>query len=151
MIKNHVERIKKGRLRKKYELWIDGSNTFFGNMPDFRLNRNKLHKLSDILMIALCAMIGCSNNFEVRRPEEIALYGQEKESFLRTFLEVRNGIPSRDTFTRVFSYLDKKASGECLYRWSNELLDFLDFHQINIDGKVIRATGKKVRKIVVFV
>ena len=114
---------------------------FFDTVPDFRLNRKKLHKLSDILMIALCAMISGSNDFE-----EIALYGQQKEQFLRTFLELKNGIPSHDTFTRVFSHLDKKAFGECLYRWSSELLDFFDFHQINIDGKVIRATGKKGKK-----
>jgi predicted transposase YbfD/YdcC len=114
---------------------------FFDTVPDFRLNRKKLHKLGDILMIALCAVVSGSNDFE-----EIALYGQEKEAFLRRFLELKNGIPSHDTFTRVFCYLDKKAFGNCLYNWSNELLDFFDFHQINIDGKVIRATGKKGEK-----
>lgn len=114
---------------------------FFDSVPDFRLNRKKLHKLSDILMIALCAVIGGCNDFE-----EIALYGQEKEDFLRSFLELKNGIPSHDTFTRVFSYMDKKSFGACLYNWSRELLDFFDFHQINIDGKVIRATGIKGKK-----
>ena len=97
-------------------------------------------------MTTLCVMISGSNDFAVRRPEEIALYSQEKEQFLRNFLELKNGTPSHDTFTRVFSHLDKKAFGECLYRWSNELFDFFDFPQINIDGKVIRATGKKGKK-----
>ena len=74
-------------------------------------------------MIAFCATISGSNDFAVRRLEEIALYSQEKEQFLQTFLELKNGIPSHDTFTRVFSHLDKKDFGECLCRWSNELFE----------------------------
>lgn len=113
--------------------------TFFEGVPDFRKNRRKKHQLVDILVIALCALISGADDFE-----EIELYGKRKEAFLRTFLELPNGIPSHDTFNRVFKLMDKKAFGECLYRWSKQILEVVEsqISQINIDGKVLRATAK---------
>lgn len=67
--------------------------SFFRDVPDFRKNRRKLHNLIDILVISLCAVICGADDFE-----EIELYGRQKETFLRTFLELPNGIPSHDTF-----------------------------------------------------
>jgi predicted transposase YbfD/YdcC len=112
---------------------------FFGSVPDFRMNRRKKHNLVDILVIALCAVVSGADDFE-----EIAAYGRKKESFLMGFLALENGIPSHDTFNRVFNYMDKAAFGDCLYKWSKELLSFVadNLHQINIDGKVLRATAK---------
>jgi len=66
--------------------------TFFANVPDFRLNRRKRHLLLDILVISLLAVICGADDCE-----EIALYGRQKETFLRTFLSLPNGIPSHDT------------------------------------------------------
>lgn len=113
--------------------------TFFENVPDFRKNRRKKHQLVDILVIALCALISGADDFE-----EIEMYGRRKETFLRTFLDLPNGIPSHDTFNRVFRLMDKKAFGECLYRWSKQILEAVasELTQINIDGKVLRATAK---------
>lgn len=112
---------------------------FFGSVPDFRKNRRKKHQLVDILVIALCAVISGADDFE-----EIEAYGRKKEGFLRTFLCLPNGIPSHDTFNRVFKLLDQKAFGECLYTWSRQILETLksELTQINIDGKVLRATAK---------
>ena len=112
---------------------------FFEDMPDFRLNRRKKHNLIDILVIALCALISGADDFE-----EIQQYGQRKETFLRTFLGLPNGIPSHDTFNRVFRLMDKDAFAECLHRWSAEVLSLIDGHlpQINLDGKVLRGTAK---------
>lgn len=112
---------------------------FFGSVPDFRIHRRKKHNLVDILVIALCAVVSGADDFE-----EIEAYGRRKESFLRGFLALENGIPSHDTFNRVFNFMDKEAFGECLYSWSKELLSFVEgnIHQINIDGKVLRATAK---------
>ncbi|GAB3519553.1 ISAs1 family transposase [Emticicia fontis] len=112
---------------------------FFEDVPDFRINRRKKHRLIDILAISVCAVICGANDFE-----EIAMYGNQKKDFLRTFLELPNGIPSHDTFYRVFKFLDKKTFSECLYRWSKELLSTIneDYTQINVDGKVLRATAK---------
>src|SRR5690349_5974871 len=112
---------------------------FFENVPDFRLNRRKKHQLTDILVIALCGMISGADDFE-----EIEAYGKRKQAFLATFLALPNGIPSHDTFNRVFKLMDKKAFGETLYRWSSEILALLSSptYQVNIDGKVLRATAK---------
>lgn len=74
-------------------------DTFFQLVPDFRIERCKKHKLSDILGISVCAVVCGANDFE-----EIAMYGQQKIDFLRTFLSLPNGIPSHDTFNRVFRY-----------------------------------------------
>jgi predicted transposase YbfD/YdcC len=117
--------------------------TFFQDVPDFRINRRKKHNLLDILVISVCAFVCGADDFE-----DIALYGTQKESFLRTFLELPNGIPSHDTFYRVLKFLDKEAFAESLYRWSKEILSTLNeqYTQINIDGKVLRATTKSGRK-----
>lgn len=117
--------------------------TFFQDIPDFRINRRKRHNLLDILVISVCACVCGADDFE-----DIALYGIQKEAFLRTFLELPNGIPSDDTFNRVFKFLDKKAFAESLYRWSKEILSTIneEYTQINIDGKVLRATAKSGHK-----
>lgn len=111
-------------------------HTFFEEIPDFRLNRRKLHLLPDILMLSLCAVISGANDFE-----EIEEYGKQKEAFLRTFLKLPNGIPSHDTINRVFNRLDPAKFSESLYRWSKEILSFMGQYQIGIDGKVLRGTG----------
>ncbi len=112
---------------------------FFEDVPDFRLNRRKKHKLIDILAISVCAVVCGANDFE-----EIAMYGRQKIDFLRTFLELPNGIPSHDTFYRVFKFLDKDRFSDSLCRWSRQVLSSVDeeLTQINIDGKVLCATAK---------
>jgi predicted transposase YbfD/YdcC len=117
--------------------------TFFQDVPDFRINRCKRHNLLDILVISVCACVCGADDFE-----DIALYGTQKEAFLRTFLELPHGIPSHDTFNRVLKFLDKDAFSESLYRWSKEILSTIneDYTQINIDGKVLRATAKSGHK-----
>lgn len=116
---------------------------FFQDVPDFRLNRRKKHNLLDILVISVCAFVCGADDFE-----DIALYGTQKESFLRTFLELPNGIPSHDTFNRVLKFLDTDAFADSLYRWSKEILSTFneEYTQINIDGKVLRATAKSGHK-----
>ena len=114
-------------------------HNFFAEMPDFRVNRRKKHHLVDILVIALCALISGADDFE-----EIAAYGRRKEAFLRTFLALANGIPSHDTFTRVFRHMDTDAFGRCLYAWSAQVLAAAPapLHPVNVDGKVLRGTAK---------
>ena len=120
----------------------------FQDVADFRMNRRKRHKLLDILVIALCAVVCGADDFE-----EIEAYGKQKEAFLCKFLELPNGIPSHDTasadrFNRVFKFLDKKSFGDCLYRWSKEILADLavKLPQLCLDGKVQRATAKRGKK-----
>lgn len=114
----------------------------FSTVPDYRREcALKLHLLSDILMISLCAVLSGAEN-----DEEIATYGEQKKEFLSTFLSLPNGIASHDTFTRVFRFLDTDKFAQCLYEYSEELLDFLQEHHISIDGKVLRGTAKRGKK-----
>lgn len=114
---------------------------FFEDVEDFRIDRTKQYPLTEILMISLCAVLGGADDFE-----QIAEYGRQKIGFLRRFLDLSNGIPSHDTFSRVFRHLDQKQFSDSLHRWSKELLSFLAGEQIAIDGKVLRGTDKKGHK-----
>jgi len=71
----------------------------------------------DTLVIDLCALLSGTNDFE-----KIEAYGRRKEAFLRTFLVLPNGIPSHDTFTRVFRHMDTETFGRSLYGWSAQVL-----------------------------
>lgn len=114
----------------------------FADIPDFRREHVfKKHLLSDVLMLSLCAVV-CGAETD----EEIETYGQEKESFLRAFLDLPNGIPSHDTITRVFRYLDKGKFSSCLCKYSESLREFLSEQHISIDGKVCRATNPNGKK-----
>ena len=85
---------------------------YFSGVADFRIECSKLHKLSDILMLSLCAVLCGAEDYE-----DIATYGRQKEAFLRRFLRLPNGIPSHDTINRVFNRLDKDKFTSCLYNW----------------------------------
>lgn len=113
----------------------------FSEVPDFRLNRKKRHELGDILVLVICAVLSGADDFE-----SIELYGKSKLSLLQSFLNLPNGIPSHDTINRVFRYMDKSKFGDCLVKWSKEILSSLESYQINIDGKVLRGTDKKGAK-----
>lgn len=114
----------------------------FKEVPDFRVEKRTDHYLNEILVISLCAVLSGAEDYE-----EIAEYGRQKEEFLRQFLELPNGIPSHDTFNRVFRLMDVSAFQSCLVRWSSQIISTLtEDYQVNIDGKVLRATGKKGKK-----
>jgi predicted transposase YbfD/YdcC len=113
----------------------------FEGVPDFRVAGRTDHYLSEILVISLCAVLSGAEDFE-----DIAEYGRQKKDFLFQFLELPNGIPSHDTFNRVFRLMDKASFQACLVRWSREIVSELEHYQVNIDGKVLRATGKKGKK-----
>lgn len=118
-------------------------HTFFAEMPDYRVNRRKKHHLVDILVIALCALISGADDFE-----EIEAYGRRKEAFLRTFLDLANGIPSHDTFTRVFRRMDTDAFGRCRYAWSAQVLAGVEgpLQTVSVDGNVLRGTAQSGAK-----
>jgi predicted transposase YbfD/YdcC len=113
----------------------------FEDIPDFRRKTQVKHYLHSILVISLCAVISGADDFE-----EIAEYGAEKEDFLRQFVPLPNGIPSHDTFRRVFQNIDAGAFEKCLRERTGEVLKALEEYQVNIDGKVLRATGKRGKK-----
>jgi predicted transposase YbfD/YdcC len=108
---------------------------YFEDMPDPRAGPNAVHKLIDIMVIAVCAVIaGC----EVCT--QMAEYGRRKESWLRQFLELPRGIPSHDTFSRVLALLDAKKFQECFMRWAAALHKATGGKIVAIDGKTVRRS-----------
>jgi predicted transposase YbfD/YdcC len=109
--------------------------THFENLTDPRVERTRRHILQDILVIAFCAMIANANTWV-----DIERFGKAKLDLLRRFLELPNGIPSHDTFSRVFAMLDPAALLVCLHNWLNELREKLGGKHVAIDGKTLRGS-----------
>ena len=110
----------------------------FADLPDPRIETaNKLHKLTDILVIATCAVIAGADTWE-----EIAEYGRSKEGFFRRFLELTNGVPSHDTFERVLAKLDPDAFADRFGRWMAGLCASTGLVHVAIDGKSARGSAK---------
>jgi len=107
----------------------------FSKIEDPRLERNKLHKLIDIIVIAICGVICGADNWV-----DIEMFGNKKESWLRQFLELPNGIPSHDTFGRVFGLLKADQFQECFYEWVKAVNQVTDGQVIAIDGKQLRGS-----------
>ena len=107
----------------------------FSKINDPRKDRTKHHKLIDIIAIAICAII-CGAEGWV----DIELFGNSKIHWLATFLELSNGIPSHDTFGRVFSLLDAQQFQLAFYEWVWAVNDIIQGQVINIDGKCLRGS-----------
>ena len=107
----------------------------FGSIPEPRLERTRLHELLDILVIAICAVICGADSWE-----DIEDFGKAKEAWLRTFLQLPNGIPSHDTFRRVFGLIDSEAFQRCFLSWVAAVSQVLDGQVIAVDGKKPRGS-----------
>jgi DDE_Tnp_1-associated len=94
-----------------------------------------LHQLSDILTIAVLSVIAGGNGWE-----DMELYGLSKYDWLSTFLELPNGIPSPDTFRRVFEKIRPSEFERCFEIWVRHVLNDLFLQLIAIDGKEIRGS-----------
>ena len=119
-----------------------------GAIKDPRLERTKLHSLKDILVIAVCATICGADNWE-----EIAEFGESKQEWFATFLELENGIPSHDTFRRVFILLDSVELKRLLVEWLSSAVSLSKGSLVNLDGKNLRGSreplkGKKALNMV---
>ena len=97
---------------------IEGLAACFAGLTDPRETSRCDHRLVDILAIAVCAVVACAESWE-----DIALYGRSKQAWLGTFLALPNGIPSHDTFRRVFMLIDPDAFEACFTRWAQSLAD----------------------------
>jgi predicted transposase YbfD/YdcC len=107
----------------------------FADVPDPRIDRTKRHKLIDIIAIAICGVICGANDWVA-----IEAYGQAKESWLRQFLELPNGIPSHDTFGDVFARLDSDAFRRCFLDWVEAVAVATQGQVIAFDGKCLRGS-----------
>ena len=106
------------------------------HVDDFRNGFNLKHKLVDILTIAVLAVLS-----GVETWDEMELYGRERHSLLKKFLELPAGIPSHDTFNRVFSLLNPKSLEAALQDWITSLVSSLPSDVIAIDGKSLRCSN----------
>jgi predicted transposase YbfD/YdcC len=110
----------------------------FADLPDPRMETaNKRHKLTDILVIATCAVIAGADGWE-----DIAEYGRTKEKFFRRFLDLPNGVPSHDTFERVFAKLDPDAFADRFGRWMAGACEATGLVHVAVDGKSARHSPK---------
>ena len=101
-------------------------------LPDPRKPSNGTrHDFREILVIAICAMLSDSDSFD-----DIALWGRLKESWLRRFLKLQNGIPSQDCFLRVFRALDPACFEAVFRRWVGDVVGALG-GTVAIDGKTL--------------
>lgn len=117
---------------------LEAIEEHFSKVTDPRKDRTKDHKLIDIISIAICAVI-CGAEGWV----DIELYGNSKLHWLSTFLELPNGIPSHDTFGRVFSLIDAQQFQLAFYEWVLTVNEIIRGQVINIDGKCLRGSDDK--------
>lgn len=111
---------------------------YLSGMKDPRINRKKLHLIEDIAFIAIAAVLSGAESWN-----DIEDYGKTKKEWLNSFLSLPNGIPSHDTFNRVFSAIDPSVFEECFMQWVNSLLKKYPGEVVAIDGKTIRGSRKK--------
>jgi predicted transposase YbfD/YdcC len=107
----------------------------FSSLSDPRILLKTRHKLVDVVTITLCAVIAGADDWV-----EIASFGKEKEQWFRTFLELRQGIPSHDTFGRLFSLINPEEFAKCFASWIRSALPMTDSDVIAIDGKTARRS-----------
>ncbi len=112
---------------------------YFADLPDPRRNtKNKLHALSDILMIVFCAVLSGIEDWVGM--EEFA---REKEAWFRQFLKLPNGIPSHDTLSDVIGRLAPEGFAQAFLRWAQSALPSLAGERICLDGKTLRGSRGK--------
>lgn len=117
---------------------------FFESMEDPRVERTRKHKLIDVLVITIAAVIsGCEDW------NEIELYGKTKASWLGSFLALPGGIPSHDTFNRVFASLDPQALQQCFLDWVQSVAQISEGRIVSIDGKRLCGSGCEGKKAIV--
>jgi predicted transposase YbfD/YdcC len=113
---------------------------YFASLQDPRVDRTKRHQLVDIVVIAILAVIcGCDGW------DDIVDFAAVREAWLRTFLDLPNGIPCADTFRRVFNALEPREFGRCFASYVAELAGHVDGKLVCIDGKTMRRTFARER------
>lgn len=107
----------------------------FSRLPDPRVERSQDHNLLDILIIAICGTIAGANSWV-----DIAEFGKSQSAWLKTFLDLPNGIPSHDTFGRVFARLDPIQFQATFGAWTASVQTMTDGQVVAVDGKLARRS-----------
>ena len=110
--------------------------TYFAKLKDPRRRHRRLHHLQDIIVIALCAVIAGAQDWQA-----IETFGRKRRAWLQRFLELSNGIPSHDTFERVFDRIKPQAFQACFRAWVQAVSVSLKIKHVAIDGKTLRSSG----------
>lgn len=128
---------RRGRSRAKVSVSGRSVVRYFEALPDPRHHRNRRHLLVDVITIAVCGVIvGCDG------PTSIRIWAKAKEEWLKQFLELPNGIPSRDCIRRVLTALKPEAFQECFASWIASLVSERETDRpiVAIDGKTMRRS-----------
>lgn len=120
------------------EAYVAGLSTCFHDLKDPRVVGRCDHLLSDIVAVSLLAVLCGAEDFP-----EIEEFGKRRKDWLQEFLSLPNGIPSHDTFRRVFGVLDRTQFSACLFQWTQALHEATGGKLIAIDGKVLRRSMRK--------
>jgi predicted transposase YbfD/YdcC len=107
----------------------------FEALQDPRVERTRKHQLLDVIAIALCAVIGGADSWT-----DVEDYGKAKQDWLKGFLALPHGVPSHDTFGRVFAALDPGQFRDCFAAWVAAVTQRLGLKQVAIDGKTLRGS-----------
>ncbi|TWT59715.1 ISAs1 family transposase [Rubinisphaera italica] len=121
---------------------------FFNDLPDPRQDKKVVYSLTDMIFLAMCGAVANCDTWT-----DIEHYGNQHLELFRKYVPLTNGIPSHDTFSRVFSRLDPVAFSECLIKWVDSLQVDLKDQGVHLDGKVLRrsfdkAAGKNALNVV---
>jgi len=107
--------------------------TILEEVPDPRVTATVDHDLPDILTIALCTILCGGDSFY-----DMEEFGEVRLDWLKTFLRLRNGAPTHDTYNRVFQALDPEKFGDALARWTQSVRTVLGGEVVALDGKTVR-------------
>lgn len=112
----------------------------FKSLPDFRVKRSQLHELMDIVFISICAVIcGCDDYMGIK------LWADDHIVWLRQYIKLSNGVPSDDTFRRIFQFLDYQAFNKCFMDFTQGISHLSVGEVISFDGKCL--CGSKNKKL----
>jgi predicted transposase YbfD/YdcC len=112
--------------------------TILGEVPDPRVRATVDHDLPDILTIALCTILCGGDSFY-----DMEEFGEVRLDWLKTFLRLRHGAPTHDTYNRVFQALDPERFGDCRARWTQSVRAVLGGEVVALDGKTLRRALNK--------
>lgn len=114
----------------------------FSSIEDPRVERHKRHKLIDIIVLTICAVVSGSDGWE-----SIEEFGKNKLDWLQQWIELENGIPSHDCIARVISRLQPTEMSQCFTEWVNSVVELTEGEIVAIDGKTARHSYNHQAKL----
>ena len=111
-------------------------------VPDPRIERRKFHDLVEVLVIGICTLLCGGETFN-----DMEDFGDAKQEWFKTFLKLTNGIPSHDTFNRVFAAIDPQQFLECFLRWTQSVRQTVHQEIVAIDGKALRRASNQKQSV----